>query len=44
MVFGVSNLGAGRIEGIMSSVLWLGVPGSEKGADRVRGDVVETTT
>lgn len=28
----------------MSSVLWLGVPGSEKGANCVRGDDVETTT
>jgi hypothetical protein len=28
----------------MSLVLWLGAPGSEKGANCVRGDVVETTT
>jgi hypothetical protein len=40
----VDKEGSGRIEGIMSLLLWLGDPGIEKGANFIAGDVIEVTT
>ena len=40
----VDEEGSGRIEGMISFVLWAGVPGSEKGANFARGRLLEATT